>query len=45
MIENIMEHIAQTVKKDPLEVRMANIEANSEMKNYLKDFATSTGIL
>jgi xanthine dehydrogenase/oxidase len=43
MIENIMEHIAMKIKKDPLEVRLANIPGDSEMKKYLQDFAKSTG--
>ncbi|XP_070499175.1 uncharacterized protein [Chironomus tepperi] len=42
IIENIMEHIAYTVKKDPFNVRMANIPANSPMRNYMTDFAKST---
>lgn len=45
MIENIMEHIAKKVKKDPLDVRMANIPADSEMKKLLPDFAKSVGEL
>lgn len=43
MIENIMEHIAWKVKKDPLEVRMNNIEASSDMKKLLPEFARSVG--
>lgn len=43
MIENIMEHIAQQVKKDPLEVRMNNIPTDSEMKKLLPEFAKSVG--
>lgn len=43
MIENIMEHIARKVKKDPLEVRLNNIPGDSDMKNHLHDFAASVG--
>lgn len=43
MIENIMEHIAWRVKKDPLEVRMNNIAADSDMKKLLPEFAHSVG--
>lgn len=43
MIENIMEHVAWKVKKDPLEVRMNNIAAHSEMKKLLPEFANSVG--
>lgn len=42
MIENIMEHIARKVKKDPLEVRLSNI-ADNEMKKFLPDFVKSVG--
>jgi xanthine dehydrogenase/oxidase len=45
MIENIMEHIAWKVKKDPLEVRMSNIPGDSEMKTLLPDFVKSVGEL
>ena len=43
MIENIMEHIARKVMKDPLEVRLNNIPNDSEMKQMLPDFAKSVG--
>lgn len=43
MIENIMEHIAVKVNKDPLEVRMENIPQDSEMRKYLNDFQESVG--
>lgn len=43
MIENIMEHIAKKVNKDPVEVRMNNIPANSEMKKLLPEFVKSVG--
>ncbi|XP_070499173.1 uncharacterized protein [Chironomus tepperi] len=42
MIENIMEHIAFSVGKDPFDVRMANIPDDSPMKEYMLDFAKST---
>lgn len=45
MIENIMEHVAYTVRKDPFDVRMSNIPQNSPMRNYMNDFAKSTGNL
>lgn len=43
MIENIMEHIAWKVQRDPIEVRLANIGDKSEMKKHLLDFVTSVG--
>lgn len=43
MIENIMEHIAKKVKKDPLDVRVNNISSKSEMKSHLLEFAKSVG--
>lgn len=43
MIENIMEHIARQTGKDPLEVRMNNLPADSEMTKLLPDFAKSIG--
>ena len=43
MIENIMEHIAFQVKKDPVDVRLSNIPAISPMKTILPDFLTSVG--
>lgn len=45
MIENIMEHIARKVNKDPLEVRMNNIPDDSEMKKMLPEFVKSVGKL
>ncbi|CAG9811454.1 unnamed protein product [Chironomus riparius] len=38
MIENTMEHIAWKLKKDPVEVRIANLPEGSEMKNQLELF-------
>lgn len=43
MIENIMEHIAKKVNKDPLDVRMNNIPADSEMKKLMPEFVKSVG--
>lgn len=43
MIENIIEHIARQIGKDPLEVRMVNLAADSEMTKLLPDFAASVG--
>lgn len=43
MIENIMEHIARKVKRDPLEVRLNNIREGAEMKRHLSEFAKSVG--
>lgn len=43
MIENIMEHIARQVGKDPLEVRLKNLEAGNEMTKILPEFAKNVG--
>lgn len=43
MIENIMEHIAYTLGKDPLEIRLANLKQGSEMRKILTDFVESIG--
>lgn len=42
-IENIMEHIARKVGKDPLEVRLHNLEDGSELKKIIPDFVKSVG--
>lgn len=42
-IENIMEHIARKVGKDPLEVRLHNLAEGSELKKILPDFVKSVG--
>ncbi|XP_059608173.1 xanthine dehydrogenase-like [Phlebotomus argentipes] len=41
MIENIMEHIAKTVKRDSLDVRLENLPEETPMRKYLIDFAKS----
>lgn len=41
MIENIMEHIARKVNKDPLEVRLNDISGDYELHKILPDFAKS----
>lgn len=43
MIENIMDHIARKVGKDPVEVRLNNVPADSEMKKLLPEFLKSVG--
>lgn len=44
LTENIMEHIAHVVEKDPLEVRLKNIPRNSPIRAMLQDFSKSVGI-
>uniref|UniRef100_A0A1B0CV50 Putative xanthine dehydrogenase n=1 Tax=Lutzomyia longipalpis TaxID=7200 RepID=A0A1B0CV50_LUTLO len=36
--ETIMEHISWTLKKDPVEVRLANIDADNPMRKIFTDF-------
>lgn len=43
MIENIMEHIARVTKKNPEDVRLANMPDNHPVKKMYKDFMTSVG--
>jgi len=43
MIENTMEHIAWKLKKDPVEVRIANLPEGSEMKIQLELFVKECG--
>jgi hypothetical protein len=45
MIENTMDHIAFILKKDPVDVRIANLPTDSKMHTYLLDFIKSTGKL
>lgn len=39
MAENIMEHIAHALKKDPLEVRLANMSEDHKIQQLLPEFA------
>lgn len=43
MAEIMMEHIARVVGKDPVAVRMANLEADTPMKTLLPDFVNGIG--
>lgn len=43
MIENILENIARKLKKDPLEVRLTNLDVKGEMYKLLPDFIKSVG--
>ena len=43
MIENIMEHIARKVNKDPTEVRLSNMPNGCQMKKIFADFMKSVG--
>lgn len=43
MIENMMEHIAQVTGRDSIAVRLANLEANSEMHHLIPDFLKDVG--
>lgn len=43
MIENIVEHIAFSLGKDPLEIRMENLLHGSEMNSILTEFVKSVG--
>lgn len=43
MTENIMEHIARKIGKDPFDIRMANISSENVMRKYLPEFGKSTG--
>jgi xanthine dehydrogenase/oxidase len=44
-IENMMEHIAHVVEREPLDVRLRNIPRNSPMRTMLQDFSKSVGNL
>lgn len=41
MTEHVMEHIARIVGRDPVDVRMENLEKNSEFEKLMPDFVTS----
>lgn len=41
MIENIMEHIARKVNKDSVDVRLANIPEDSDLKTLIPEFVKS----
>lgn len=41
MTEHVMEHIARIVGRDPVDVRMENLEENSEFEQHLPEFITS----
>lgn len=43
MTENIMEHIAHVVKKDPVQVRMDNLAKDSEIKKIMPEFLKDVG--
>lgn len=43
MIENVMENIAWKLKKDPVDVRLANLPEGSEMKHQLELFVKECG--
>lgn len=45
MIENIMEHVAFTVGKDPLKVRLANIPKNSKVRSVVQEITTLAGMV
>ncbi|XP_058460106.1 uncharacterized protein LOC131435872 isoform X2 [Malaya genurostris] len=40
MIENIMEHIAHVLNKDPLEVRLQNMSSDCKIRDLLPEFLT-----
>ena len=41
MTEHVMEHIARMIGKDPFDVRMENLEENSEFEKMLPQFIDS----
>ena len=43
MIENVMEHIARKVDKDPFDVKMTNMEENSKLMQIFPEFVDSVG--
>lgn len=44
MTENIMEHIAHVVKRDPVQVRIDNLAKDSELKKILPEFVKDVGM-
>lgn len=43
MTENIIEHVAWTLKKDPVDVRMTNIPADNRFKELIPSFLQKVG--
>lgn len=43
MIENIMQHISKNTGKDPVSVRLANIDNSNPIKTYINNFLVSSG--
>lgn len=41
MTEHVMEHIAKIVGRDPVDIRMENLEDDSEFKTMIPEFTTS----
>lgn len=44
MMENIMEHISRVLKKEPVDVRLANIAADHPMKKMFPEFVKDVGM-
>lgn len=43
MIENIMEHIARKVDRDPFDIKMINMDETYELKKIFPEFVSSVG--